>query len=247
MYGYIYLTTNLINNKKYVGKHKSEVFTESYKGSGTYLNNAIAKYGWDNFKVELIKECYSEEDLNNSEIEEIAKRDAVNSSDYYNLTLGGFGGFDFINQNRDKFYTGRNMHGINNPNYNHRGYKLSEETRNKMSLVRKGVSPSKESIIKRSESLKGHKTTEETKHKISESHKNKIWINKDNEKRKVSKDELDFYLSQGFVLGQGTRKGNIHNKGKVVVNDGTSIIYINKEELESYLLKGYVKGKLKSI
>lgn len=45
MYGYIYLTTNLINNKKYIGQHKATKFSESYKGSGSFITKAFKKYG----------------------------------------------------------------------------------------------------------------------------------------------------------------------------------------------------------
>ena len=41
MYGYIYETTNLINGKKYIGKHKADCFDKSYIGSGTILTRAI--------------------------------------------------------------------------------------------------------------------------------------------------------------------------------------------------------------
>ena len=34
MYGYIYITTNLINGMKYIGKHKASMFDPAYKGSG---------------------------------------------------------------------------------------------------------------------------------------------------------------------------------------------------------------------
>ena len=34
MKGYIYETTNLINGKKYIGKHKSNKFDHNYYGSG---------------------------------------------------------------------------------------------------------------------------------------------------------------------------------------------------------------------
>lgn len=34
MYGYIYITRNLINKKIYIGKHKSEKYDSSYYGSG---------------------------------------------------------------------------------------------------------------------------------------------------------------------------------------------------------------------
>lgn len=97
MYGYIYLTTNLINNKKYIGQHKASEFDPNYKGSGTYLWNAINKYGWDNFKCEIIKECFSSEELNKSEIEEIQKRKATTSDMYYNITSGGEGGWSYVN------------------------------------------------------------------------------------------------------------------------------------------------------
>lgn len=32
MYGYIYITENLVNHKKYIGQHKSNKFDEYYKG-----------------------------------------------------------------------------------------------------------------------------------------------------------------------------------------------------------------------
>lgn len=40
MYGYTYITTNLINGKKYIGKKKG-YFKEYYLGSGRYLNTKI--------------------------------------------------------------------------------------------------------------------------------------------------------------------------------------------------------------
>ena len=89
MYGYIYLTTNLINNRKYIGKHKSSHFDESYKGSGKILKQAFEKYGWENFKVELLEECNNEDDLNQSEIKWIAKFDATHSKEFYNIAYGG--------------------------------------------------------------------------------------------------------------------------------------------------------------
>lgn len=41
MYGYIYITTNLINGRMYIGKHKSEKYDSSYYGSGKILLYAI--------------------------------------------------------------------------------------------------------------------------------------------------------------------------------------------------------------
>lgn len=114
MIGYIYITTNLINGKKYIGQKRSTEFNPEYKGSGKYLWRAINKYGWDNFKVELVKECNTNyDDLDQMEIDLIKQHDAVNSKEFYNLQAGGQKG-------------------------NIKGSKLSDETRALMSSSRKG-------------------------------------------------------------------------------------------------------------
>ena len=55
MYYYVYQITNLLNNKIYVGKHKSanHPFENGYYGSGKQIKAAIEKYGIENFKKEL--------------------------------------------------------------------------------------------------------------------------------------------------------------------------------------------------
>lgn len=82
------------NNKSYIGKstnifqrweqHKAVSHTKSTK-----LYKSIKKYGWDNFKKEIIKECKVEE-LDNLEIFYIKKYNSVEKG--LNLTYGGDGG-----------------------------------------------------------------------------------------------------------------------------------------------------------
>lgn len=96
MYGYIYKTTNLINGKIYIGQHKAEEFDSTYKGSGTLLQEAIKKYGKENFKVQLIKECFDRNDLDYYEVYYIDKFNSRNLSIGYNITQGG----------QTKFFTG---------------------------------------------------------------------------------------------------------------------------------------------
>ena len=45
MYGYVYETINLVNNKKYIGKRVKSKFDINYKGSGKILKQAFEKYG----------------------------------------------------------------------------------------------------------------------------------------------------------------------------------------------------------
>jgi hypothetical protein len=46
---YIYITTNLINGKQYIGKHYG-LINDDYFGSGILLQKALKKYGKENFK-----------------------------------------------------------------------------------------------------------------------------------------------------------------------------------------------------
>jgi group I intron endonuclease len=53
---FIYITTNLINGKQYVGSHKGDE-NDSYLGSGTLFCKKINEYGRENFKRKIIEEC----------------------------------------------------------------------------------------------------------------------------------------------------------------------------------------------
>ncbi len=89
MYGYIYKTTNLINNRSYIGQKKSKTFCSTYYGSGILLEKALQKYGKDNFKIEILCWAENKSKLNYLEIECIKKYSAEN---LYNISEGGTGG-----------------------------------------------------------------------------------------------------------------------------------------------------------
>ena len=57
-YGFVYITTNMINGKKYIGKRKYSTGWEKYLGSGKYLKNALKKYGKYNFIKRNIIQLY---------------------------------------------------------------------------------------------------------------------------------------------------------------------------------------------
>lgn len=93
MYGYIYKTTNSLNNKIYIGQKKSEKFLgENYLGSGKYLKHAIDKYGKENFIVEMIDTAESRNELSELEIYYIAKYNSTDQNIGYNIARGGIGG-----------------------------------------------------------------------------------------------------------------------------------------------------------
>lgn len=91
MYGYIYLTTNLVNGMLYVGK-KTGAFNPKYLGSGKLVRRAVAKHGFESFTVQILAEAESKEELNTLEIDFIDKLKCVTDKRYYNLMPGGHGG-----------------------------------------------------------------------------------------------------------------------------------------------------------
>ena len=89
MYGYVYKTTNQVNNKVYVGQKKGD-FEKSYYGSGLLLKRAINKYGTIHFKIDILQFAGSQEELDNLERLYIAEMKKFFS--LYNIASGGVGG-----------------------------------------------------------------------------------------------------------------------------------------------------------
>lgn len=96
----IYMTTNLVNGKKYVGRcSKDERWSSGYLGSGVLLKQAIRKYGHENFERIVLAELSDSSSLREAidlEKEWLLKLDCKNSLDYYNMSndTGGMGAGD---------------------------------------------------------------------------------------------------------------------------------------------------------
>jgi len=59
----LYKTTNLINNKTYIGIHQTNDLNDGYLGSGIAFKKALKKYGKENFFREIIETCSSFDEL----------------------------------------------------------------------------------------------------------------------------------------------------------------------------------------
>ncbi|MFX1499882.1 MAG: GIY-YIG nuclease family protein [Promethearchaeota archaeon] len=111
-YGYIYRAKNHINRKNYIGKTDTSSWKENQipieerwnievnKAHGRkrrgeilrHIENAIIKYGEENFGLVELDKAYSKEDLNEKERYWIAEYDSMNPEKGYNMTEGGEGG-----------------------------------------------------------------------------------------------------------------------------------------------------------
>lgn len=102
--GFVYLITNLTNNRKYIGKklaqfkktrpplkgktRKRRTLVESdwrtYWGSSDHLNADVAQLGEDKFTREILYYCESKGELSYLEAKEQFDRGVLESDDYYN-------------------------------------------------------------------------------------------------------------------------------------------------------------------
>ena len=101
-YGFIYETTNILNQKKYIGKciFSRKNSWKTYLGSGLYLKRAIKKYGKENFKREILFLALDEQELNELEEIVIDLSNAVESKNYYNIKKTSIGGDIFTTNPR---------------------------------------------------------------------------------------------------------------------------------------------------
>lgn len=204
MIGYIYLTTNLIDGKMYIGKHCRPQFDPYYKGSGKLLWRAINKYGWDNFKVEVLKECDTRDELNINEKFYIQKyRTYYGKANLYNIALGGDGGDIYSQLDDEGKYSMTRSFRENQKELGlaRRGLRFTDEHRMKIRITQLGES----------NSFYGKSHSDESRKKMSESTKRSYIKNKSHyyldmkldatgEVRSVYKAHKSTYLKNGWVL-----------------------------------------------
>jgi len=62
MFHFVYVTTNIINGKQYIGDHSSDRLNDSYIGSGNLILKAKKKYGLSNFRRDILEKFDTKEE-----------------------------------------------------------------------------------------------------------------------------------------------------------------------------------------
>jgi hypothetical protein len=88
MYYYLYTITNTVNNKIYVGIHKTKSLDDGYMGSGKMLKRAIKKHGIHNFKKTIVEFFNNESEMVCRE-QEIVTAEFIAEESNYNIMPGG--------------------------------------------------------------------------------------------------------------------------------------------------------------
>lgn len=96
MHYYLYRITNKVNNKIYVGVHKTRNLDDGYMGSGKIIKAAILKHGAENFQKEILETFDDAASMYERE-KQVVDKEFLAREDTYNLRRGGHGGFDYLN------------------------------------------------------------------------------------------------------------------------------------------------------
>ena len=97
MFYIIYKTKNKINDRFYIGYHKTTNLDDDYLGSGIAIKEAIQKYGRSNFEREILYVFPTREEAIIKEME-IVNEEFINDPQTYNIKIGGDGGWEYVNE-----------------------------------------------------------------------------------------------------------------------------------------------------
>lgn len=204
-YHFTYKTTNLINNRYYLGMHSTNRIDDGYLGSGKRLYYELNKYGRDNFKFEILKQFDSREELVQAEIDLITEHD-IKNPDCLNCKPGGSGGFSNENH-RNKFVEAGKINLVNNKHTQQESLNKTKKT----PQYRKNMSEAlKKSYENRAGNFKGKKHSQNAIEKMkikaigrglefNNSQYGTCWITNEVESKKIKKSDL---IPEGWRLGR---------------------------------------------
>jgi hypothetical protein len=164
----VYQIKNIINDKVYVGIHRTHEIDDDYYGSGKLISAAIKKYGKEMFSKSIIK-IFDNLDHALDLERAIVNEDFVSSKDTYNIALGGGIG-------------GEDLNGLS-----FRGKRHTVDTKEKIRQARLGKSYITDEGLERI--IKSNKDNEARKQKISETTKGSSKT--DEHKRKIRETLLN--------------------------------------------------------
>jgi group I intron endonuclease len=241
---YIYILTNKINGKKYVGQTTKEIKNRLYEHKHEannrckqIIHKAIKKYGWNNFDVTYF-EC-SKEILDAMERILIYLWD-TQIPNGYNAESGGCINKSHSNETKEiirqdhlknkytvgdkNYFYDKHFYGEDNPFYSKHH---TDETKIKLSNANKGRFAGKNNSCYgkygANHPAYGNKHSEETKQKISKAHKGKIV----SEETKIKISKRVICIETGEIFN------SIKNASKVKNIDASSISACCKGKLKT--------------
>lgn len=241
MYYIIYKIVNTINDKYYIGKHKTQDLHDDYLGSGKLIRSAINKYGRDKFTKTILELCNSEEHMNERE-RAILTLEHVNNPNCYNCRVGGEGGWGHW-LNSEEAHQSR-LKGGRNSGVRERNLALTEEQC--VARYEKGLKKWIEE-----NGYVPEPWTQERREAMSKllSEKNpmhnKCWVcSPKGEIKIIDKEKLNAYKAIGWIKGKKVKDTNKSSFDRCWINkDGVSK-FIKNYDLLLWISEGWAKGRI---
>ena len=223
MFYIVYKITNQINGKFYIGSHKTKDLNDNYMGSGKYLKYSQEKYGVENFTKEILFVFDNAEEMYAKEAE-IVTEDFLAEENTYNLKVGGFGGFDHLNDGSEKHIQRcRRAASIRVEKLRESGYYKSTEFVDRANQALLAARQTRKDQRLPPPSFKGQAHTPETKAKLSKimsekysggnnPQSGKMWIHNPAER-------LCKMIHASDTIPEGWVKGRKINRAAVVVDN----------------------------
>jgi hypothetical protein len=173
----------MVNNKIYIGCHKTKDINDDYMGSGLALRKDQDDIGIEFFHKEILEIFDNPIDMFDME-SKLVDNNFVQRDDTYNLKEGGYGGFDHI-------------HRTQNYSFGMKDKSHSDETKEKMrQSAKERIMPQVKDITKK-------------KMSIAQSGKNNpsfgtMWIfNLElKESKKIPKEDFPIWIQKGWLKGR---------------------------------------------
>lgn len=207
----IYKIVNVINNKVYIGQTTNFYRREKYHfnllkrnaHSNQHLQLAVLKYGYDNFKFEILEEC-SIDELNDRETYYCNLYNVYDRKCGYNIQIMNNNIYIQSIETKQKLSEiGKTKTKEKNSFF---GRKHRDDTKEKNRIFHLGKSPGN----------KGIPMSEETKRKISESKKGCVSPNKGKSMSQEQKDKISITKRRKFLEKQSIKQYLIYNPHKPI-------------------------------
>lgn len=171
------------------------------------LYSDIEKYGWDNFKHEIVASGLNEDDAYSLEKELIHSQHSMDPTKSYNIATGGKGVTGLSGEKHPMYGKRHTEESRRKMREASIGRSISEETRRKISESNKGRVPSEYQLSRIIESNRNRIVTEESKQKNREAHLGRRHT--EESRRKMSESRMGHPVSE-----ETRRKLSIANTGK---------------------------------
>jgi hypothetical protein len=212
-YYFIYKILNLSNKKCYVGFHATnkEYDQDDYYGSSETLNNAIKKYGIQNFTMGIL-EYVNAENWKEKERFWVKENKSHVSQWGYNLTEGGDGTLGRLHTEASKIKMSKSQ----------KGRTASEETKVKMKIAHIGLiqhtKEFKERVAKNNKLFNtGKHLSEETKEKLSTALTGRIFS--EEHKEKITKKLIENGKERGIKISNSLKGRKLSEETKRKISE----------------------------